>query len=98
MKWVLYEIHGFLDLITVVIAMKRIKKWMVLTTLLAMVSTSGQGAFAREYYTDAGGCAYEEAYQSCCYAPAIAFAIAAIAAVIAVGVHNRGKNGHAHSE
>lgn len=49
-----------------------------------------------EYCTDTGGCAYEDAYQSCCIAPAIAFALVAIAGIIAVGVHNRSGSSHTH--
>ena len=60
-----------------------------------MLFTSSPDAV--EYCTDTGGCAYEDAYQSCCIAPAIAFALIAIAGIIAVGVHNRSSSSHNHN-
>lgn len=77
--------------------MTYLKRWVALLTLTAMVTTSSSDANAREYCIDTGGCAYEDAYQSCCIAPAIALALIAIAAIIAVGVHNRSHSSHDHS-
>ncbi len=79
--------------------MKRLKKWMALLTISALLSGSFQQADAKEYATDAGGYAYEEALQSTSIAPAIALALVAIAGIIAVGVHNRShSHGHSHSD
>lgn len=74
--------------------MKLLKKSITLLTCSAMLCMSSSDAI--EYCTDTGGCAYEDAYQSCCIAPAIAFALIAIAGIIAVGVHNRSGCSHAH--
>lgn len=75
--------------------MKLLKKTIVLLTCSSMLCMhSSEGI---EYCTDTGGCAYEDAYQSCCIAPAIAFALVAIAGIIAVGVHNRSSSSHSHS-
>jgi hypothetical protein len=81
--------------------MKVWKKLISLITAITIVTTSITNLEAREYCTDAGGCAYEEAVQSCCMVPALTFAIVAIAGIIAVGVQNRGGghgHGHAHSD
>lgn len=75
--------------------MKLLKKTIVLMTCASMLSM--QSSDGIEYCTDTGGCAYEDAYQSCCIAPAIAFALVAIAGIIAVGVHNRSSSSHSHS-
>ena len=77
--------------------MTYLKRWIALLTLSAMITTVSPEANAREYCTDTGGCAYEDAYQSCCMAPAIALALIAIAGIIAVGVHNRSHSSHDHS-
>lgn len=77
--------------------MTYLKRWIALLTLSVMVTTASPEANAKEYCTDTGGCAYEDAYQSCYVAPTIAFALIAIAAIIAVGVHNRSHSAHAHS-
>lgn len=76
--------------------MKKFKRWIICLVLTAMFSTSAGDANAREYYTDAGGYAYESCYQSSCIAPAIVLALVAIAGIIAVGVQNRSKSSHAH--
>ncbi len=75
--------------------MKLFKKTITLLTCTAMLSFSSSEGI--EYCTDTGGCAYEDAYQSCCIAPAIAFALVAIAGIIAVGVHNRSGSSHSHN-
>lgn len=78
--------------------MRAWKKWVSLITIATFATTSMTNLDAREYCTDAGGCAYEEAVQSCCMVPALTFAIVAIAGIIAVGVQNRGgHHGHGHS-
>jgi len=73
------------------------KQWIASLTLFVMI-THTLNINAREYCTDTGGCAYEDTYQSCCLAPAIAFALIAIAGIIAVGVHNRSHSDHAHMD
>lgn len=79
------------------VTMIRLNKWVASLALASMVCMSCHDeAAAREYCTDAGGCAYEEAYQSCYIAPAVALALVAIAAIIAVGVHNRSHSDHDH--
>lgn len=75
--------------------MKKWKRLVALLTVSTLLYTTTPEAI--EYCTDTGGCAYEEAYQSCCIAPAIAFAIIAIAGIIAVGVHNRGDSSSIHA-
>ena len=74
------------------------KLWKKTVTLLACSAMlclhTSEGV---EYCTDTGGSAYEDSYQSCCIAPAIAFALVAIAGIIAVGVHNRSGDTHGHS-
>lgn len=77
--------------------MTSLKRWVTLIVLSVMITTASNNVNAREYCTDTGGCAYEDAYQSCCIAPAIAFALVAIAAIIAVGVHNRSHSSHDHA-
>jgi len=77
--------------------MKKIKKWVAILTFSTMITTNIQDVNAQEYYTDTGGCAYESAYESCCIAPAIALALVAIAAIVAVGVHNKGHSSHGHN-
>jgi hypothetical protein len=74
--------------------MTKWKKTVALLTSAAMLSMGTPDAI--EYCTDLGGSAYEDSYQSCCIAPAIAFALVAIAAIIAVGVHNRSSSSHSH--
>lgn len=74
--------------------MNKIKKYIIVTTLAAMFNFSCQDVNAQEYYIESGGCAYEDTYQSCLLAPAVTFALVAIAAIIAVGVHNRSKSSH----
>lgn len=76
--------------------MKKLRKLIAIVALTAMTGVPSQNADGEEYCTSAGGCAYEDAYQSCCLAPAIGLAIAGIAIIIAVGVHNRNKSSHAH--
>ncbi|HEY4831623.1 MAG TPA: hypothetical protein VIH61_03585 [Waddliaceae bacterium] len=81
--------------------MKVWKKWVSLITATTIITSSIANLDGREYCTDAGGCAYEEAVQSCCMIPALTFAIVAIAGIIAVGVQNRGghhSHSHAHSD
>ncbi|ADI37967.1 putative membrane protein [Waddlia chondrophila 2032/99] len=72
--------------------MKLWKKTAILLTCSSMLCLNTSEGI--EYCTDTGGCAYEDAYQSCCIAPAIAFALVAIAGIIAVGVHNRSSSSH----
>ncbi len=94
----MHIVTEFSNLKTQVNIMKKWKQYIALLTVSAMLSNGSTEAI--EYCTDTGGCAYEEAYESCCIAPAIAFALIAIAGIIAVGVHNRGDGGsssiHAH--
>lgn len=76
--------------------MKNYKKLITIICLGLMVSSSPTQGNAATYMTDTGGAAYEDAYQACCIAPAVVFAVALLAAIIIVGVHNR--HGHSHSE
>lgn len=76
--------------------MKPYHRWIAFLTLTAMIATSTEDGHAKEYYTDSGGYAYEEAYQSCCLGPALVLALVAIAGIIAVGVHNRSSSNHNH--
>lgn len=71
--------------------------WITLLTLCALCACPPKTQ-AREYCTSTGGAAYESAYQSCCIAPAIGFALLAIAGIIAVGVHNRHHSSHSHGD
>lgn len=76
--------------------MKKFRKFITIACLGLMVSSSPTQGEAATYMTDTGGCAYEDAYQACCIAPAVVFAVALLAAIIIVGVHNR--HGHSHSD
>ena len=74
--------------------MKQFKKFISVLCLVLMASTAPTKTEAVTYMTDTGGCAYEDAYQACCVAPAVVFAVALLAAIIVVGLHNR--HGHNH--
>ena len=76
--------------------MKKLQKLATIITLCAMASLSSQNVEAEEYCTGSGGCAYESGYESCCLAPAVALGVAALAIIIAVGIH-KSKGNHAHS-
>ena len=73
--------------------MGNFRKMMAAITLATMISSSSDNLNAQEHCTSAGGCGYESAMQSCCLAPAIGLGIAAIAVIIAVGVH---RSSHSH--
>lgn len=74
----------------------------ILTLLLASVATLPFNQLsAYEYVTDTGGNGYDDCCRSICIVPAIGFAAAIVAGIIAVGVHNRSHSGHSshsHSE
>jgi hypothetical protein len=75
--------------------MKNYKKLITMICLGLMATTAPSEGNAVTYMTDTGGCAYEDSYQACCIAPAVVFALALLAAIIIVGVHNR--HGHSHN-
>lgn len=64
--------------------------------LIAVTSLSVSKVHSAEFVTDTGGAAYEDTYSACCISPAVVFAAALLAAIIAVGLHNSG-NGHGHA-
>lgn len=74
--------------------MKNYKKLITILCLSLMATSAPAQGNATTYMTDLGGCAYEDSYQACCIAPAVVFAVALLAAIIIVGVHNR--HGHSH--
>ena len=53
---------------------------------------------AQEYCTDGGGYGYVDAHRACCVTPAVAFALVALAGIVAVAFHNSkdGGNGQEH--
>ena len=74
--------------------MKSFRKFITILCLTTMVSTAPTQTEAMTYMSDTGGCAYEDAYQACCVAPAVVFGVALLAAIIIVGLTNR--HGHNH--
>jgi hypothetical protein len=74
--------------------MKNIRKAITILCLATMASTVPTQTEATTYVSDTGGCAYEDAYQACCVAPAVVFGVALLTAIIVVGLHNR--HGHSH--
>ena len=78
--------------------MRFLKKHVAIFLIVLMAWIAPTSSPAKEYCTDTGGCAYEDTYSACCIAPAVIFALALLAAIIAVGVHNRHKSSHAHND
>lgn len=74
--------------------MKNYKKIITVICLAVMTSSAPTQGNAAQYITDTGGYAYEDAYQACCVAPAVVFAVALLAAIVVVAVQN--KSGHSH--
>ena len=75
--------------------MKNFRKFITVLCLTTMATTAPAKTEAVTYMCDTGGCAYEDAYQACCVAPAVVFGVALLAAIVIVGLHNR--HGHSHN-
>jgi len=77
--------------------MKRIKQFVTLASLLAMLGTSAHNLSAEDCavnVTDAGGYGYEQCRRVPSLAPAIALGAVALAAIIAVAVQNSSHHSH----
>jgi uncharacterized membrane protein len=77
--------------------MKFLKKFVALATFAAMIVASAHHLSAQEYYTDTGGCGYQECRRVPSLAPAIALGTIAIIAIVAVAVQNSNHHHHSHS-
>ncbi len=77
--------------------MKALKKFVALATFAAMFATSAHSLSAQEYYTDTGGCGYQECRRVPSLAPAIALGTIAVIAIVAVAVQNSSHHHHGHS-
>jgi len=76
--------------------MKKLKKSVVLATVIAMLTASSSSLQADCCAPDPG-CGYEECRRAPQIGPAIALGAIVIAAIIAVAIQNSSHSGHGHS-
>lgn len=76
--------------------MKRLKKMIAFTTLMAMLGSSVHSLSAQEYVSETAGYGYEQSRSAPELTPAIALGAIALIAIIAVAVQNSSHHGHGH--
>lgn len=77
--------------------MKRIKILCATATLCLGLLASPSRLPAEEYCTDVGGCGYQQCRSCPVLAPAVALAVATLAAIIAVALQtNNSPHSHSH--
>ncbi|PJD93494.1 MAG: hypothetical protein CK425_12600 [Parachlamydia sp.] len=76
--------------------MKKLKKSVVLATVIAMLTASSHSVNADCCVTETEGCGYEECRRAPQVGPAIALGAIVIAAIIAVAIQNSSHSGHGH--